>query len=283
MATSQVLEYCDPILHAVRSSKLNFTIQETPYSFYLTIRKSFARHLTSEVKSSSELVQDLLSCVPRSSDLDRLHLENETLRTQCQFLENEKSSLTSNLEEEILNNLSSKTRLELSENRLNNVQDKFESLETKYQKLKTEKELLEKRHEKNCAEFRISKSESEDLSKELNSLSVALKSAKKQLKDETFKHEKIVSKHVAKIQDLEEFRLEKCSEEKEFKKKQKKLNQKLKKVHESEAKLKLSKLEVKPKLTLIDENRNEPDPEEENDLTPLIPVSNLYDIFSEAD
>ena len=89
----------------------------------------------------------------------------------------------------------------LYENRLNNVQDKFESLETKYQKLQTEKDLLEKRHEKNCAEFRISKSESEDLSKELNSLSVALKSAKKQLKDETFKHEKIVSNHVAEIQD----------------------------------------------------------------------------------
>ena len=57
-----------------------------------------------------------------------------------------------------------------------------------------------------------------------------------------------MSKHIAKIQDLEEFKLEKCSEEKEIKKKQKKLDQKLKKVHEREAKLKLGKLEIEMNL-----------------------------------
>ena len=63
--------------------------------------------------------------------------------------------MISKLEKEISNTLSNKTELELSENRLNNVQDKFESLETKFQKLHTEKELLENRDEKTCAELRI--------------------------------------------------------------------------------------------------------------------------------
>ena len=92
-----------------------------------------------------------------------------------------------------------------------------------------------------------------------------------------------MSKHVAKIQDLEEFKLEKCSEEKEIKKKQKKLDQKLKKVHEREANLKLGKLEINPKSTMSGGNRNEPNPEEENKIIPSIPASNFYDIFSEAE
>ena len=33
---------CDFIINSVRNSSLNFSSQETPYSLYLTIRKSFA-------------------------------------------------------------------------------------------------------------------------------------------------------------------------------------------------------------------------------------------------
>ena len=34
---------CDFVITSVRDSLLNYSIQETPYSLYLTIRKSFAR------------------------------------------------------------------------------------------------------------------------------------------------------------------------------------------------------------------------------------------------
>ena len=34
---------CDFIINSVRNSALNFSSQETPYSLYLTIRKSFVK------------------------------------------------------------------------------------------------------------------------------------------------------------------------------------------------------------------------------------------------
>ena len=38
-----VMKSCDSVISSVRASSLNFSIQETPYSLFLTIRKFFVK------------------------------------------------------------------------------------------------------------------------------------------------------------------------------------------------------------------------------------------------
>ena len=42
-ANSSIQKSCDLVLASVRSSSLNYSSQETPFSIYLTIRKSFSK------------------------------------------------------------------------------------------------------------------------------------------------------------------------------------------------------------------------------------------------
>ena len=53
-----------------------------------------------------------------------------------------------------------------------------------------EKRSLQIKHEKTCAVNKSLKNDNENLKKDLNQSSVALKSAKKEIKDQTHKHEK---------------------------------------------------------------------------------------------
>ena len=154
MATSQVLTSCEPIFSAVRNSKLNFNLQETPFSFYLSIRKSFTKNQTPEVQSSNSVA--LLAKSELERDFESVKVENKALKAQ---------------------------------------------------------------HEQTSTELKISKSKNIDMEKEIKTLSVAMKKVQKEAKEESFKHEKIVYTHVQKIQELQEFKIKKSSEEKDVKKK----------------------------------------------------------------
>ena len=58
-----IQDSCAHILRSVRNSKLNFACQETPYSIYLTIRKSWKKHYS--IGDSG-----FLFCEPLNSDLE---------------------------------------------------------------------------------------------------------------------------------------------------------------------------------------------------------------------
>ena len=160
--------------------------------------------------------------------------------------------------------------------KLNNVQEKFGFEAEKLKALLSDKNALESRHVTTCSELKLSKSKNEELVKELKTSSVVVKNAKKDLKEESSRHEKVVFKYVEEIKALKEFKIRKCSEEKEQKRKQKKLNQKLRKVNETEEKLERANVEMD-----TDENKNEPAPKIDETITPSIAVSNIFDIFSE--
>ena len=79
---------CDKIIHCVRGSCLNFSINETPYSLYLTIRKSFSKSTEENFSTPKNLSQ--------SSDADL-----EILRKRLELSESANNSLKLNCEEAV--------------------------------------------------------------------------------------------------------------------------------------------------------------------------------------
>ena len=75
---------CDTILHSVRSSNLNFSCQETPFSMYLTVRKSLSKfHFEKEPTDGQSQVTDRLIKLVNDenaalkSELDRMKTDLE--------------------------------------------------------------------------------------------------------------------------------------------------------------------------------------------------------------
>ena len=55
MATYQVQDLCEQILHQVKTSQLNFSISETPFSLEIKIKKKFVKAFSEQAKTSSKL------------------------------------------------------------------------------------------------------------------------------------------------------------------------------------------------------------------------------------
>ena len=59
--TSSVQSSCDFLLNSVRCSGLNYSCQETPFSIFLNLRKSFIKHfnpITAQVKMEHEVFHE---------------------------------------------------------------------------------------------------------------------------------------------------------------------------------------------------------------------------------
>ena len=82
MSTAEFIKYsCEQILSSVRCSNLNFSSTETPYSLYLTIRKSIPKNFHPR-ECSSQASKGVLSaavCVD-NSDLKATEQENQQLK-----------------------------------------------------------------------------------------------------------------------------------------------------------------------------------------------------------
>jgi hypothetical protein len=144
------------------------------------------------------------------------------------------------------------------------LEDKVEVLHQKFKQSKgdtkivnsttEEKRQLQVKHEKVCSELKIMKNDLVELKKCNNAEIVALKSAKKGIRDLTYKYEKKLDAMNDKIQELSEFRNRKFAEEKDLKSKIKKADKRLKQVEEKESKLNLKLVEIEKKQTRNHEN-----------------------------
>ena len=202
--------------------------------------------------------QILIESSDYHSNLEKWKLEANQLQSKCEILEHEKATLVKDFEEEISYSLDLKSKLETTIDKLKSATDNFDDLEANMKKLQQEKKLLEKKHQIVSAESKTSKTQINDLEKDIRGTSVALKSSKKDLKEEALRHEKTVINLKKKIEDLEKFKARKSLEEKEIKVKEKKLNKKLKNVSDIEAKLEFLKAKTSERPTLNDINENEP-------------------------
>ena len=73
---SIVQNVCDEVLHCIRTSNLHFSLQETPFSLYVTLRK--------------KLVSDDIDHIKVLSEKKKLQTELAATKNMCESLENEK-------------------------------------------------------------------------------------------------------------------------------------------------------------------------------------------------
>ena len=124
------------VIRVIKESNLNYLVNETPYSAFITIRKKFLKNR--EVHEASENIpigDDMVL-----SDV-RLRQENINLRQRFTELERDKCQLKMNIEElEVKNealgvkvndlesdNSSLSIRLEIAKGQISNQNDKLES------------------------------------------------------------------------------------------------------------------------------------------------------------
>ena len=86
---------CENVLKNLKISRLTFTVQETPFSAYVTIRKKFIPNAPAETLSSS--LGDLQT-VNMLKTLEILNKENSTLKSKLKDAENQSDELIENNE-----------------------------------------------------------------------------------------------------------------------------------------------------------------------------------------
>ena len=228
-ASISPFETCDMILNHVRSSCLNFAVQETPFSVYLTLRKSFSR--SPRIFSTSDQTSSLIASSPLGTDI--LETELETLRKEFKLLklkndnlERSNDELSRQVEEEVILSGHLKSELTMKTENLQVMHEKFENLESKFKHSKSENKKLDENYLKSCGAVKSLKSEKDDLKKETNKISIALATAKKETKESIYKYEKLIKKLEDNIEELAAFKVSKTAEEKALQNKQKKLERK---------------------------------------------------------
>jgi myosin heavy subunit len=250
-------ESCQVILHSIRSSCLNFSFQETPYSMYVTVRKSFSKASKPETKGSPEG----FFSPPRKSVSDKQGI----LESKIQKLESANRSLTLSYENSTLELEAATDEKRILEMKIENLNDKlcdYENnvdtiIKNQTQAITSEKRSLQVKHELLSSELKDAKNESNELRKQVNNLNTALKSSKKENSEVTSKFTKNIDVLETKVKDLSDFKADKISEEKDLRNKIKKVTKKLKALADKEASLKI-KTEA---LKKIDKNENNIVPE----------------------
>ena len=165
-------------------------------------------------KASHGLLPD-----PSSSSLET-NRDFDQLKSRNFFLENSniklKQSLQDAVEEleehiEIIATLKSEVK-NLTEE-LKEAHDKNDkAVQVKVKAFKEEKRMLQVKHENLCAEVESLKTERDDLKKDLNANSVAIKSLEKENKETSKKFKKQVDLLESKIKVLEEYKANKIAE-----------------------------------------------------------------------
>ena len=163
---------CDVILSHIKSSNLNFSLTESPFSVHISIRKTFitdknGNRITGIFQYSSE---------PISNDYDRkLVIENQNLKADIKYIEQEKSEL-----EEAIHELSMK----LEKSKVETIKLLEEKKETIVAKEIIEKQLKMKLIENTnlAAELLETKTSSEIDRDEMDYLQINNKNLKKATK-----------------------------------------------------------------------------------------------------
>ena len=113
-------ESCNIILQNLRSSNLNFSAQETPFSIFVTIRKSFTKNGSVGLNCFQSPVDQLTSNLD-TSHAKALKSENQSLKVKINEINQACATLADDLEEEVL----VETSL-----RLKNLQHSYSKLES---------------------------------------------------------------------------------------------------------------------------------------------------------
>ena len=154
-------EMCDNIITEIKRSHLNYTLEETPFSVRLSIRKSFLKGKNGQV----------LWPLPKpkvTGSLSDLEVKNENLEAKLESVENERDSLGAALDE--LSDKLEKSKVATAD-----------SLKEKHELYKA-KEISDKNVDRSKTEIGIFKTNVKNLTFEKDKLEAELKAARKSVK-----------------------------------------------------------------------------------------------------
>ena len=225
MAPSKVNQTCSEIIEKVNLSGLDYTMNLTPYSIHFSIRKKF-----SKVSQSSEQARLVNSDNPSQNDL----LQQELLNTRKEYLNllnffQIETESKSKLEAELIKETEIRSKLEAELGQVYQKLQLKEETQSQTKKLKVENCELQTNFKNKCLENNHLKNEIDTLKQDKNVLSVALKRAKKEIKETeaAFKRERLLLEK--KNEDLNEYRTKKLNEEREDRNRKRKEFKRLKK------------------------------------------------------
>lgn len=213
-----VTKLVSEIIETVNNSKLDYKMNQTPYSLHFSIRKKFTKNSIHSSENDD--------CTLKRNDevlSQNNYLRQELLKTMSEYQK---------LFEFYQFEMDAKIRLESELSRACQNVENLVDIEKEAKKLKTENTKLQINFENKCLELKQSKAEIGELKKDKNELSVALKGSKKEVKENLKSFEKKEDVLEKKIKDLIEYknrkvveeRVEKLKKRKELKKANKKLN-----------------------------------------------------------
>ena len=188
--------------------------------------------------------------------ISSFNVERRNLEDKIHQLESTNASLRRNYEEELYECEALKIKLDETLEKLENLQSNFNEKEVDLESLKYTKKQLEIKHEKTCSEQSRLKGEVGELTKELAQASVCIKTLKKEAKETHANHQKVVKRNNDTIENLNKYKSQKLSEEKDLKIKEKKLNKRIKNLEEREAQDDLIKGAKKEKVLARDAINN---------------------------
>ena len=261
---------CDQILFMVKNSDLNFQLHETPFSLSLNLKKSFAQHWNRDsiqksqfsqqnlAQKGPQLAEHVIKPVPQPGLSPEVQpYQPSDIFSASAFKDQEKLDLFRKVESlEAAHKKAGKEHLETLEI--------YAELDKAHRKLIKENKELQDKHTKTCSEVKVLKNEKKIVLQENNSLSVALKSCKKDSELSSRSLEKQLDIRKAELVKLIEYKTHHQEETKKQKKVEKKLKQKERKNTKSENEI------VKPA-------------EVENYFVATAPLSNSFDCLAGID
>ena len=197
----------DQVLWLIKNSGLNFQVKETPFSLDVNIKNRFT-NLWNSNRSNPVYNQPASSIYsPQAPNHHDVNMEERDLQNQVNSL---KAKLAQAVDEQ------------------NDACKELLDLDKAHRKLSTENKNLLNRHEKVCSDLKAVKVDKENALKEINSLSVALKTSKKNIDKHLENFEKERNWYNAELKNLNQYKIEKDSELKRVKKAEKKSRQRQK-------------------------------------------------------
>ena len=174
------------IIDGIQNSNLNFQLQVSPFSAFISLKKSLVKD-----KSGSYLQPPSQATAPTlpSQDLANLLLRIKELESDLLIERNNHCDV------------------------LNKYKDESVKLVKENKALKQENKSLSAKLEARAFEINQQKATVADLNKDKNVLSVALKSARQDLKNQSKMSEKKLGNYEIKLTELSEFKAKKLEEE----------------------------------------------------------------------
>ena len=268
MVVSSIGDSCNSLLQHIRDSGLNFSCQETPFSIYITVRKSYTQYRKENLASSlvNQVLHDVVKDEQQHPQEASLHYQSLQKKHGSLLAEKNKLEDTLDITKQHLNSALKECDLreevieELEEQKASQC-ELISNLENNVKSL----EVSDKRKEALASENKTLKSDITELKGELK---IAKKDVKT-LNKESIKSEHDFGKRIdileSKIRNLMEFKAGKVAEERDAKTKEKTLLKKIKALEEDKAKVTIAKNKIERDL-----NQNKVSTDSKSSLTELL-------------